>query len=454
MRKLLLVAIVLLFCTTGCELFYAVVCEDCPHKLSPVDPPIPDPIPDPVEPDPIPDPVEPDPIDPTKAYYINPVATGTNNGADWTNAYKELPRLLKRGYTYYIADGEYPVPSIRTIDDGNDLIILKKATITQHGTSVGWKDIYGDNRAIFDNFSISASHVVIDGVQEYGFEIYGRGAATSNYALMKIEAEVDDLTFRHIDLHRISKDYKGSGFSLTRGGNDDITVTDCYIHDLFGVHFYFIGSKNVLIDHTIMARNKCTAEWHSESVQARGVTNMVVSNCHFEDIEGTATIISGSMESSNWEVFGNVFYNTPGFGSGSGHGTVADNMNGSIHHVRVFNNTFVNVNSKCGVRFWKSVGNTEAFNNLYYNCRGVGYLGTYHHHNSYYDCQINDIEYSRTSGDRVGDAITSGDPLQPGLSFRPKFPIPGVRLEGTHKDPSGAIRGVDGGWDRGAYEVE
>jgi len=392
-------------------------------------------------------------------HYVRAQAGGDGSGGDWSNAFSSLPSTLVPGDTYYVADGTYPPLTVKRASSGTAVITIKKATTSDHGTGTGWQSSYGDGKATFESVSFAADNVVFDGVRGsgtggYGFEVYSTAPADTNFHLVRIEAGVEDLTIRHVDIHRPSRDYKGRGINATSYGNARITVSNCYLHDLFGVHFYFIEADRVTIERCVMARNKSTAEWHSESIQARATTNLVVKYCWFEDIQGTAVIISGSGNSSNWDVFGNVFYATSGFSQENGHGTIADNQKDSIHHVRVYNNTFVGIKGfKCGVRFWKSTGNCTAYNNLFYDCRGVGYQGTVHDYNSYYDCEIKDFEYERGPH----DDISSGNPLvNPGgrdMHLRAATAPGRTDLGSLYSvDPDGNRRGADGAWDRGAYE--
>jgi hypothetical protein len=82
-------------------------------------------------------------------HYVRSGAIGLNNGSDWANAYTSLPTSLIRGDTYYIADGSYSGKNFNTPVAGAQLITIKKAIESDHGTDVGWSSTYGDGQAVF-----------------------------------------------------------------------------------------------------------------------------------------------------------------------------------------------------------------------------------------------------------------------------------------------------------------
>src|SRR3989338_2053300 len=96
-------------------------------------------------------------------FYIRDGAT-SSSCTDWTNACDSLPGTLQRGATYYIADGSY---GSYTFDDpvfGTQLITIKKATASDHGTNTGWSSSYGSGQAVFGGtIRISSSYITIDG---------------------------------------------------------------------------------------------------------------------------------------------------------------------------------------------------------------------------------------------------------------------------------------------------
>jgi len=399
-------------------------------------------------------------------HYVREGAAGRNDGTDWENAWTVLPDTLERGHVYLVADGNYPGCTFDDPESGDDFITVKKATASDPACTetAGWDDSYGDGTALFPALVFRTGRYEVDGVVgeaegPRGFEIFSDAAADESPDLVVIDENVGRITLRRLDIHRPSMDYRAAGIYAARGGNRDIVVSYCHIHDIFGVHFYFIGSDSVLIEHSWMARNKSTAEWHSESIQARGVTNMTVRYCWFEDIQGTGVIVSGSGNSAGWEIYGNVFN-----GLEVGHGAVADNMNDSITNVLVYNNTILRGASHSGIRFFNSAGGNVARNNLWYGCDIVVHEGVDYDYNYYSDCGFT---YAFETGpneppkDGTGTASSlTDDPFadSAGRDLHLAAPLdgwPGVSLEPAYAaDFDGLTRGADGVWDRGAFEYE
>jgi hypothetical protein len=399
-------------------------------------------------------------------HYVREGAAGLGDGTDWDNAWTGLPDTLERGHVYFVADGSYSAYTFDDSESGDAFITVKKATAFDPACTetAGWDSGYGDGQALFQALVFASGRFEVDGVvgqneQPRGFEILSDAPADESPDLVVIDENVTHVTLRHLDIHRPSMDYRASGIYAARGGNSDIVVAHCHIHDIFGVHFYFIGSDGVLIEHSWMARNKSTAEWHSESIQARGVTNMTVRYCWFEDIQGTGVIVSGSGNSAGWEIYGNVFN-----GLEVGHGAVADNMNDSITNVHVYNNTILRGGGHSGIRFFNSAGGNAARNNLWYDCGTVIHEGVDYDTNYYSDCGFTyAFEPGPNEPPKDGTGIASSitdDPFvdSAGRDFHLTAPLdgwPGDSLDAAYgSDFDGLTRGADGVWDRGAFEYE
>src|SRR5262249_18606408 len=134
----------------------------------------------------------------------------------------------------------------------------------------------------------------------------------------------------------------------------NLTVQYCYIHDLFGVPFHLIGTTNTLVEYSMIFRNKSTADWHTEGMQCRGCVGLTSRYNIWKDIQGTSVIVSGSGNSSNWYIYGNVFLHGL-----VGLGPVSDNQFDSIHDVYIYNNTIVGfpAGSNAGMNFYNGTGN-------------------------------------------------------------------------------------------------
>jgi hypothetical protein len=95
-------------------------------------------------------------------YYISSIGSGNKNGSDWNNAYEGIPLSLDRGSTYYIAEGNYSDYTFDDVDLDSEYIFIKKATINEHGTNVGWQNDSGDGQIIFSSLTFETSKYVLD----------------------------------------------------------------------------------------------------------------------------------------------------------------------------------------------------------------------------------------------------------------------------------------------------
>ncbi len=104
------------------------------------------------------------------SHYIRSGASGSSC-ADWgTNACNALPATLTRGDTYYIAKGSYAGRTFNASVSGTSVIMIKGATVADHGTDTGWNSNYsvstadGGGQATWtSSVSFSTSYWVFDG---------------------------------------------------------------------------------------------------------------------------------------------------------------------------------------------------------------------------------------------------------------------------------------------------
>ena len=206
----------------------------------------------------------------------------------------------------------------------------------------------------------------------------------------------------------------------------------------------------------MISRNKSTAAWHSEGVSTHGGGNFIFRYNMWQDISGTAVIVNLNQSTSNWEIYGNVFYET---GTdpyvGVGHGVIASNTGGisPMSNVKVYNNTVAFIsgaNASLG-RFFDGGSGNEVYNNLYYHCAQVNYSSCTHDYDLIYN-----THFATTPGQ---NSVTgSGNPFvdSSGLDFRLAGPTAnGLHLGSPYNlDLLGLTRGLDSVWDRGAYEYD
>jgi hypothetical protein len=408
--------------------------------------------------------------------YVRPGAAGRNDGTDWSNAYTALPATLKRGDTYYLANGSYGSRTFSDANSGTTPITIKKATEADHGTATGWASTYGDGQAVFSSWRIYTDYYVFDGqrrnsdwtlgtTSQYGIKVAGTGPVRLDNGA---GTGGDNLTFRYIDIQGGGRD-TGSGDDVIYGltGNSNITFQYCALHDSDRTIFLMRGNwQNLMVDHSYLARNTSTPGTHGEMLSMTESTNVTWSNNVMEDIEGTAFIagLNGGTI-SNWKIFGNVAFHSAAYAADTGRKTghnfgvagfvyIANDAsnNNTGNNVLVYNNTIANIKGTySGVVIQAGSGN-EVRNNIWYSSvRTNNSFGGAISNNWYYNTvQDGDSTATKTVCSTGCDVFVSSG----GKDFRLKTAVgSGLALVAPYNaDMNGVIRGADGTWDRGAFE--
>ena len=212
-----------------------------------------------------------------KNNYVRAGATGANNGSDWTNAYASLPATLVRGDTYYIADGSYAGRTFSTPVSGTTPIIVKKATLADHGIATGWSDTYGDGQAAFTSgFVFTSSYWTFDGqtgggavnswVQNFGFKITETGDSS---AIIKVGqgGTANNITIRHVDLQGKGSVSNSGGSASNDGlaiyGSSDVTLSYFRMVGI-GRCPFFVSPRNLVVEHGWVQSYFGSAAVHSE----------------------------------------------------------------------------------------------------------------------------------------------------------------------------------------------
>ncbi len=402
-------------------------------------------------------------------HYVRVGATGLADGSDWNNAYTALPATLIRGDTYYVADGSYSSYVFDDAASGTTLITIKKATIADHGTDIGWNNTFGDGQAVFSpSIEFRTSNWLIDGQTRidrksgHGFKIFNSPAVSINLLLT---GAITNITLRYVE---DEGDGRNSGNCFRQfysiGGASNITLEYSYFHDMSNSHFVVAEMNNVLVQHTTFARNHSDASCHGASISDQGSDNVTFRYNFFEDIEGTAVIDilnrgGPNQSADNWDIYGNMFMVSSGnpFNmSGLGTGVIVVINGEAASNWRIHNNTFVNLNWTDGVqttssRFNFSIApgtNRQAFNNLWYNCTNANHGGITANYN-YYINTLHDAEVNEQTAPTTDPFVNWANydlhlnrATNAGLTLSAPFNV----------DPEGIIRGGDGNWDRGAFE--
>jgi hypothetical protein len=416
-------------------------------------------------------------------FFVRSDATGAGDGSDWTDAFLELPDDLLRGAVYLVADGTYPGYTFDDEVDGDQLISVKKATLTDHGTEDGWDTGFGDGVADHGPIAFHRSFYLFDGQvgggrgayrSGHGFRIHltdgGMGITVGAPYASEQERLMDrsDITVQHVEVSGPAppepcRDTGGGGVAIAGGtdGHRNLTFSNLWLHDLaIGLHGSF--AQQIVLEDSCIERNASSSSCHSEGWAAWGPSEQViVRNNLWSDIEGTAVIALGIAD--YWDVYHNVFTCAPGHphGCGVGNGIIGttDHADQQANHWRVHHNVFVNletstldlISSAAGI----AEGNT-AYNNIWLsNADGPSFGGVEHDYNWFYDNAGGADDEALAAGEAHGQ-LGAADPFVDwqGDDFHLTAPTEaGQSLAAPFDtDPDGAARGADGTWDRGLYE--
>lgn len=411
-------------------------------------------------------------------HYIRVGATGDNDGTSWAHAWTSIPTSLERGHTYYVADGlSYAAYNFDDPTDGTKYITIKKATVSDHGNNTGWFDTYGDGAAKFvGTVNFNTSYYVFDGNTRssnwksgYGFVI-DRSTGTSLPCIgipgYGNSTNATNITIKNTELIGfITGDTNapdGVYMNPSGSGNNNITFSSCYIHDVARCPFLGRNSTDITIEYCYMARNENTSPQHSEGISAAdagsGPTNRWTVRWNiWEDIEGTGIIM---FSGDGWKIYGNLFFHTGlATNDGIGQGCVGTWTGYVVTNSLIYNNTAVDLKLHTGTvttgvylaNLSSNTGNL-VYNNLFYNCASMS-MDTYatHAYNAYSNASSGTLietgtgQYSIPSTiftNYIGDVFTLASATSAGTTLASPYDM----------DMNGVYRGSGGVWDRGAYE--
>ena len=418
------------------------------------------------------------PNPPTNVYVRD---GGTGTGSDWENALDDLPAILVRNATYWVADGAYSGHTFNSEESGNLVITVRKATVAEHGTETGWDDSYGDGQATFTgSIYINCSYLTFDGVSgggpkswESGFGFVFRHTGWHN---IHVEGRHGNLTFNHCDIANSGRGGDDSEESIFYAISSpyNITFSYCWLHDCRNCQMITRAGDGYLIEYSKFSRNGGGGiTSHREAWSGGHEDNVVLKYCWFEDISNSCMIacFNEAGYADNWEVYGNIFCH-------SGHLVEDDNQispavimclyvgssNIICRNWKIYNNTFAYINGKAGFRIMEIQGaGIDIKNNLWYGNYGFGTIHSPSDTLSVdYSLYIDNID--ATGGDLDEEAAAlgennltgTGDPFisrDTGNYELSAGTNAGYPLESPYNvDMLGNTRGADGTWDRGAFE--
>lgn len=412
-------------------------------------------------------------------FYVRAGATGANNGVDWNNAFSTLPAELIRGVTYYVADGSYGAYTFDDAANGVSVITIKKATVLDHGTNVGWSTSYGDGAAVWNGWEVARPYYNFDGATRaadwksgYGFRVVTGGKYGINL-FYGGSSTAQHITIRYTEVQ---------GQGLDNSIHDDgiysplgchhVRIQSCYVHDVGRVPILTGFSLDWLIEYSLIARNSSDPAFHAEGLASTADSGFIIRHNIFEDIEGTGFIVclnrgSGINICSNWEIYGNVFMYSEGnpFNrEGVGDGAIAVINQQVAQNWKVYNNSFINIGQgPVGISARVIVGgdgqtgnaNVQIYNNFWWRTDPANHVLS-----GCVGCESRWNRYDQTT--HLIEADQQDNPTANTTTFinyaAKNFRLTSPTAGGTslsspyNFDMNGNVRGLDGVWDRGAHE--
>ncbi len=444
-------------------------------------------------------------------YCVYSGATGSKNGSDWNNAFTDLPSSLVRGATYYVATGSYGSHNFNDAQSGTNLIIVRKATATDHFTATGWQSSYGIGQAVFQApFTFNTGYYTIDGQSRttmgsgHGIHLVNGGSQPINVSVgSTAPSYAPNVTLRYIEIEGsyshgnspvdvgvLSDNTQASGH-----GGDNLYVGFCYIHNVGNCPFLLRYANGITLEYNYVRFNNYTTANHCEAISsAEGNNNFTVRYNYFEDLYGSAWIYTASGADwpqntiSNWWIYGNVFQisytnitDTANAIGPTDWGIVALISIACHGEFRFCNNTIVNLNNNSvntgggqeftgifvGEGYTTTADKFYVQNNLWINCNEVDALpqGLSQVNGSYF-AYITNLFWDHNT--YISTTAVDPDPNKQVLTSNTTNLLANWFSENDHlitntaagvtlvapfnMDPDGNLRGADGNWDRGAYE--
>lgn len=390
--------------------------------------------------------------------HIKPGGSGDGSGSDWNNARSSIPGDPIRGNTYYIAGGSYGSFYVGPVA-GTNYVVFKKATVSEHGSNVGWVDSYGTSQAVFTwsipsgvVWNLAGSYIQFSGVTGSGTSGYGfkfvtyKGAEAAVKINNGVGIAADGLILEYCEL-----DGGGTGSgSATRlfynAANyvNGRTIRNNYFHDSGAAFISESTGQDILIENNVFARvGSGNPAQHCVGIAFNSSQNITIRNNEFSDmlLNGSTTFLEPQGLSGNGVyVYGNRFKDTLGT-SGCSQGIFAVTALDVCKNIYIYNNTVVGLRSALpGVWTGNVPGSTFVIrNNIWQGCvniPSVGGLGAVIADNNIFN--TGEVSFVNQSGGnfRLASQTSAGVGLPSTFSL----------------DPDGVIRGTGGVWSKGAYQ--
>lgn len=414
--------------------------------------------------------------------YVLEGATGAGTGLTWADAYPDLPASLIRGTTYCVGDGSYAAHTFADAVSGTTPIVIRKATVADHGTAVGWSDGFGDGTASFPSLAFDTSFYTLDGATGGG-----PGSWTSKHGFTFTSAAGTNVSY--VSLFDGMTNFIGRHISCVQTGNTEaFTVGATCFYDAGSLsnstfeydHFDNLGALPWLLrtgsgnvfqynwSGNICGMSVADVNQHCEAIVIHGMSDVHFRWNYLGECPSSGGFVFNAGASDSVRIYGNVFRN----------GFPIQCNTGTCTNWRVFNNTFA---TKITGGFLGGDGTKSGalvYDNLTYDASSQQNLAATTHDYNYYSAVATQCTMSPGAHENVCvgcaagcDSVTAtADPFVDETGTTPEAlllaaPIAGQAgtdvcaldaCTGEKKydvDAFGVTRGADKTWDRGAFEL-
>ncbi|MGD0008674.1 MAG: hypothetical protein ABSE93_09050 [Terriglobia bacterium] len=428
-------------------------------------------------------------------HVITPSGNGSASGADWNNACAGMTGNclpsgttgMVRGDTYYFATGTYPPFAASVADSGSLYIYLTNATVGDHCTGTGWNSglagrvTFQDTPSMMIQFNSDywdlSGHSRATPTSGHGILIDNCTMVSGSCTSTNIQTALyigDSGTSLYTNIHyvEISGSHSAAGTPCDIGvwgwsaGNNLYEYN--YIHDT-GAPMFQTDNANQTFQYNWTENNGNNVDTcHGNHLIWRG-DNAVIRYNVFHNCQGTTCIDNaGTSGSTNVSIYGNVFFRSnPPFANGVESAILLNHDGNILGNILVYNNTFSGF----------GVGDAEGYDRPGLLVDGTAQsIGNVYFQNNYFDSNSDGVAYflpctncaSATwdhntyyAGAAAGDTDPNKQVLSSSLlvNYLSDWHLIGDSGAGVtfaspyNTDPDGIVRGVDGVWDRGAYQL-
>lgn len=334
-------------------------------------------------------------------YYVRSGATGSNDGSDWTNAWHDFDHISWAGKTggdtIWIAGGTYAAQlavGASGLADNNRLYIKRvRTTDTTPAAASGWNATYDAQVILTYNTGYGAiylngqSYLAIDGQVANGIKTDASADTHGNGVALDHGSTTSYVTLRYLEIAgpgvgaTPTGEGRGLNLTATTGAASHYLVEYCYIHDQ-DAHAYLYNVSDIIFQYDEFANSGCaggeSANCHPNMVYMYNVDNLTVRNNTF-----SAWATEGwycQQYCSEHDYYNNIFYGAAGAGK---KGIAVDSAVDAATGIRIYNNTFYNVNQP--IRFQAGKSHTgEVKNNLIHTYSLLEYVAGVTRSNNWY----------------------------------------------------------------------